>query len=244
MRNTAVLFRGKSAVVDAYIANDIPAWSIWNGPQQLIFKYDGDDLTTGEDLLKQAIEKLRRSGSEAALTLKVYSDIKGGIKSNTPFDNSFTFSLYDPTEGGSPYQQNRTAVQQELDDMREEIRQLKAEPVEEEEPEKKGAVGAIMGVIEKMLAEPEIRQAVMGFVVSKIRSFVNPFKPQPVATMGAVDTPQASAWDTLSEDQKTKLNQAVEILMQCDKEIGDHLLGLAMIAKNDPGKYQMALKFL
>jgi hypothetical protein len=43
----------------------------------------------------------------------------------------------------------------------------------------------------------------------------------------------------LDADQQQKVQQAVNILCSRDAKLGDHLMGIANIALNDPGQYTM-----
>lgn len=250
----AVLFRGIDQVVRAYQSAEIPAWSLWGGKDQLLFSYSGDDMQEGENLLRQALEMLREGGSTAHLVLKVYSDLPekkdgkpGKIKSNTPWDNSFGFSLFGWDEE-SPIGQARTQGYRNLEDRIDKMQQLitnfiEREP-EEEEEKPRGFMGMIGGILEK---NPQLQEMIVMGIAQKVKGFFNNDKT-PVAAMAGIDDqkPQqaGTAWDSLAEDQRQKLQKAMEMLMRVDPQIGDHLLGLANIAVNQPSKYQMALKFL
>lgn len=249
MRNSAVLFRGINQVLDAYDANEVPSWAIWNGKTSLIFKHVGTDMAEGAQLLKQALEKLRKSGTEASLILAVYEAPGKSINNKTPFDNSFPFSLWDPmNDDHSPYYASKAKDNETIEELRAKVAALEAD--QEEEPEMPTVWGKVMGMIEPMLSQPDVQQAVMYWVAEKVRGILNINKPVSMAGITspspqpAAENSQASNWDKLAPDQQQKLNQAIEILMGEDPQIGDHLLALAIIARDNRSKYNMALKFL
>jgi len=240
---SSVLFRGVNQVIKAYHAMDVPSWSMWAGKNQLLFSYSGDDMLEGENMLREAISMLKEGGTDASLILKVYQDVPNGkIKNNTPFDNSFGFSLYD-LEEDSPAMRYRTQGYRNLEEKVEQLQQQLAGRAEEEEDEKpQGFMGKIGAILEK----PEIQQMIIGAVAGYVKRFFN--KEPIVASMGEIHQPahaeQGSAWDSLSAEQRDKVQNAMDILMRTDPKIGDHLYALALIAQNEPSKYQMALKFL
>jgi hypothetical protein len=240
-----VLFRGEDQVIEAYEAMDVPAWSMWLGTSQLLFSYpkkaETPNISDGANALREAFHMLQRGGTASQLLLKVYEELpQGKIKSNTPYDNSFGFSLFG-FEEENPIGQARTQGYKNLEARIDNLTKLIS--TEREESEEKP--GGIMGVIGTILEEPGMKQFIIGEVVSAVRNLFNKHPQPPIATMAGVETQQqGSKWETLPADQQEKLKQAMEMLMGVDPKIGDHLMGLANMAVNQPSKYQMALKFL
>lgn len=247
---TAVLFRGEEQVIEAYESMDVPAWSMWLGMSQLLFSYpkkgETPNIVDGANSLREAIHMLKRGGTSSQLLLKVYEELpQGKIKSNTPYDNSFGFTLFGLDEE-SPAVQVRTQGYKNLEDRIDKLTELVlAEKVDTEEKP-----GGIMGVIGGFLEMPGAKEMIVNEVIGAIRKLFNknaPYQPTTQsATMAGTSTQpqQGSKWETLTAEQQEKLKQAMEMLMGVDPLIGDHLLGLANIAVNNPSKYAMALKFL
>lgn len=238
---SAVMFRGLKQVMDAYIANDIPAWSISSG-KHMPLKYEGDDMTEGTQMLKAAFNMLKKGGSEAAYTLRVYDHLPSGkILSNTPDSGSFSFGLFDYDGEKSPYQQRTNSVLGAVNDKLEAFQAAWMEKIldkvkqDEEEEAQPAKPAGVMGFLGAMLDNPQIQQ----MLFHKIFTWLNPGQPAPAA-IGAVEQGQTTtAQVTLTQDQVDKLNAAVDILMTCDPNLGDHLMKIAVIARDNPGKYNM-----
>ena len=204
-------------------------------------------MSEGEGQLQAALKLLVEGGPEASYMLRVYEDLPKGAKINsaTPYSGSFNFGLFD-YQGAqvgqvSPYQQRQTAVLGAIDARFQEMQdkylgKIIAKMEAEEEREEEDKPTGIMGVIGSLLENPSVQQALM----AKLSGWLGApaMLPSPAQVAGVGDGPK------ISQDQYTKLEEAVNILAACDPLIGDHLLGLAKIARDNPGKYKMALTFL
>lgn len=263
MKSSACQFRGLDQTMSAYIANDVPTWALKNGPNQLLFKYDGVDESEGSQALAACLKMLQKGGSAAVYTLCVYDDWKKGgkIKNNTPYDNSFNFCLYEDEED-RPYNQRKAAYQAEYDErltrMEAMIKNL-SEPQEEEEEKVSGFHQMLAG----FLSHPQIQQAIAGKVVGFIESF------SPMSTIGKVagvpaeelqerdfqenkrdpqqddeDELFEDAWNSISEEDRRKVSRSIRILLGSDKDFPDHVAKLADMSINNKSTYNMALKFL
>ncbi len=95
----SVQFNDPRKVIDAYKKQDIPAWGLFVsgiGGMQLITKYQGEDIKTGEQALKFWVNNFQLDGTSAIYTLCFYEDVPAtGIKNNTPYDGSFNFRFYE-----------------------------------------------------------------------------------------------------------------------------------------------------
>lgn len=252
MRTNTVTFRGKQQVLDAYVANDMAAWSLWASKEDMPFAYegyeDGISVEEGADYLAQCIDKLKKGGSEASYQLKVYDNWEPGAKltmKSVP-SRSFRFGLWELEGGeGSPYDKRTSGLIGRLEERLDQIQGAfmgkilekidQDDKREEDEPKKSG----IAGVVEGLWSVPEIQTAVVGKILGWVSSVV-PMK-KPAAVAGVIDTGQAVE---IAPDQYKKLEQAIPLLARVDPLLGDHLLALARMAHNEPGKYKMALSFL
>lgn len=248
MRSNAIQFRGVDQVLEAYEMNDMSSWSIWNGPD-LMFASESDDIDSGADLLKQSIAMLQKGGSDAAYTLKVYKDPPGEIKSNTPYSRAFKFALFDGEGSRSPQATRTNNVLGAINDRFQEMQTAILDRVlakidhEDEEDAKPEKAPGLMGVINGMLENPQIQMLVANKLGALITGWLGiPSGPQAVA--GIEPSANNEPPPPLSEDQETKIDQALEILAARDPELGDHLLKIAAIARDTPGKYQMYITML
>jgi hypothetical protein len=249
MRNNAVQFRGKKQVVNAYVANDMAAWSLWATKDDLTFAYEGDrdgiDVEEGADYLAQCIDALKAGGSEASYKLKVYDDWTPGAKitPKTVPSRSFNFGLYEAEEG-TPYEKRQSGVvgrlEERMDKMQDALMGKLLDKLDEEEEPVAAAPanGGIGSMLNGLLDMPEIRNAIAVRVAGFISSIM-PAKKNPAQVAGIDAAPVQ-----IDPEQYKKLEQAIPMLAQVDPLLGDHLLALAQMAHNSPSKYSMALSFL
>mgnify|MGYP003622934570 CR=1 FL=1 len=249
MKNNAVQFRGIRQVKRAYEANDIAAWSMWQGPD-LLFKYptkpcDDDELSMDEggDLIGQAMEMLKEGGSEANYTLRVYSRLNGkDIDSKTPYSNSFKFGLFDFNEEQSPYQHRATqtigALQKRMDEMQGQILDKLMAHLDGDDEEEPAKVGGVEGFLGSLLDNPQVQQMIMQKVSQWVNGFMAPAQPAAVAGIESGVETGTPVKGALSDDQIQKVNDAIQILAQCDPKLGDNLMKVAAIARDSPMKYK------
>lgn len=243
----SVQFRGIESAVNAYINQDVPKWGLFQG-SQFLSKYEGTSITEGAELLKSFLDALDlRTADSATYTLCVYDGLADGekIRSNTKYDGSFNFRLVDNIEG---YQANKLSgglemriagIEQKLNEV------LAPDETEVEEPT---AQNQLMGALGKILEHPQIQQALANKLLGIIDGVGNVlggmFQPgQPGrAAIGAA--PSAVASNSTVMDENQKLQQAVNILVTIDAQLGTHLLQLAQIAAADPKKYDSLIGML
>ncbi len=242
MRSSAVQFRGANKVAKAYLANDVAPWSIWNGPDQLIFKYEGQDIEAGVKLLREGIQMLKDGGGEAVYTIRVYENLAKGtqITNKTPYSGSFNFALYDPAEGELTPYQNRQATLR--DEYEERIAGLEKKVKEQEEAvpeEPQGIAGFFNGILDM----PQVQQAIAGHVVN-ILSKIIPMKTNNAAQVSGIPDEATNNEETLSPDQIAKVEKAIDLLALKDPKVGDHLLAVAKIAHESPAKYKAMILML
>ena len=250
MRSSAVQFRGPKQVVEAYMVNDMAGWSIWPTARDMMFAYEGGDMDEGASLLRQTITRLREGGSEAAYTLKVYDDLKKNTKitTATPASRSFQFGLYELEGDDTPYQKRQLstmgALERRFEVMQDQfmtkvLRKMDEDEKREAEPEKPGGLA---GILNGFLDHPGVKEALISKVMGWVGNLMAPGSPRPVPAQVAGLEGESPA--VVSPEQYKKLEQAISILAKADPEIGDHLLSLALIARDNPKKYAMALTFL
>jgi len=88
---------GPDAVVECYKNNKIPNWAVVC-EKNVNAKYVDGDCEEGGEMLQQYLEMLKKYDSAATYSLRLYEDVDKGIRSNTPYDIAFNFSLRDKDE--------------------------------------------------------------------------------------------------------------------------------------------------
>lgn len=246
-----MVFRGSGQVLGAYVANDMPAWAICNG-KDIMFAAEETDMTAGEASLREALEMIKRGGSKAIFTLRVYElEGKAKILSNTPFPRAIPFTVFDDEEELAPYDQRRRGYMREVEERLQAqdkvIMELRAELAEAEEQEEKpkGVGGFLAGVMESPQGQ-QMFWNVVGAIISKIVPMQNANGPAAVAGIGnqQADVEAEEIQSVLEVGQPEKVQQAVNVLCTKDPKLGDHLLAVAAIAVNDPNKYKFLIGML
>jgi hypothetical protein len=234
----SVQFRGISNVVKAYVNMDVPRWGLFQG-NQFLMKYDGNEVSEGKQLLEDYLEALDlRSADGNTYTLCIYDNPAGKINSATKYDGSFNFRLVDNFDD---HAQSRMSgvYEQRIKGLEDKITELTTEPEDEPEP---SAMQNLWGAVGKILEHPQVQQALAGKILTLIDgvgdTITGIFKP--VAKM----RPAAIGTTTDVNAENAKLQEAVNILVKVDNQLGTHLLQLAKVAEADPKKYQSLISML
>ena len=232
----AVQFRGIGNAVKAYENKAVPGWGLFQGTQ-FLEKYEGTDMDEGASFLKDYLQSLdQRSNDMNTYTLCIY-ETPGKITSASKYDASFNFRLTDTIE---EHQANKIAgvYEQRIAGLEKTIAEL-SEPDEPEPPNAKDIMWATIG---KIFEHPHVQAAIANKVLSIVDSVGDTisgvFKKSPVAAIGAAG-PKADA-----NEENRKLQEAVNILVEVDPQLGTNLLKLAGIAKADPSKYNLLITML
>jgi hypothetical protein len=88
---------GIEAVMACYENNKIPAWAVVCD-KNINAKYTGDCCDEGLEMLQQYLEMLKKYDSAASYSLRLYEDAEKQIRSNSPYDIAFNFSLQEKDE--------------------------------------------------------------------------------------------------------------------------------------------------
>lgn len=235
----SVQFRGIEKVLSAYDNMQVAPWALFSG-SQLLAKSEATEIESGKALLSQLLNDLNNDDNVATYTLCVYDDLAEGekIKNKTPFDGSFNFKLNDTM---NDYKAQRNAgigqVAERLAAI--EAKLEKGNEAFEDEPESSSP----WGHIGKIMDHPEVQKAIAGRFVAILDGITNMFTPK-AAPLSPSAVGIGSVAPQLSQEQTAKLNQALQYLMSADPQLGDHLLTIAIIAKNDPQKYSQLITML
>jgi hypothetical protein len=232
----SVQFRGIDAAVKAYENQSVPAWGLFQGAQ-FLSKYEGNSVGQGAELLEQFLTALdQRSADGVTYTLCIYDGLTDGekIKSTTKYDGSFNFRLIDNIES---YNGSKGAY---IAGLEKKIADLEND---EPDPTPKEQIFAGLG---KILEHPDVQQMLATKVVQIMDglsgTITGLFKN--VVPMQQTQTRPAAIGAANASEENLKLQQAVNILVEIDSELGTHLLQLATIAKADPSKYNLLIGML
>jgi hypothetical protein len=230
---SSVQFYGIDKAVKAYEDNNIPSWALFCG-KQLLIKYSGDDIGEGANILSQYLEMIE--SSNATYTLKIFEadgNTPVKIKENTPADGSFNFKLVEEEvyqdrsnkRGGinNALQSRLSAIEQKLDE---------ADEDDEEKPD--GIMGKIGDIFinepEKIPVYLNAFQALISFLTGK------PTQGTPL--------PAISGIPGEADGEQLKIEQAIILLKEHDKKLGDHLLKLAQMAETDKASFSMLVNMI
>jgi len=228
----AVLFNTKDQVINAYIANNISRWGVFI-QKELVCAWEENDMEGGTSALEDCLERMMEGGTDGILFLRVYPPGSGVIKYSTEPLRGFPFRLF---SNGAPYRQQGTKVieqQQRIEQLERALLELQEEREAEEE---EGSSNRLMAGVTNFLQHPEMQQMMIAgirTIVGKITGMTR--QPASVAGMPPV-SPDASQGD--------KIDQALDILEAADPLLGDHLLAIAKIAKENPSQYQFLIGML
>lgn len=239
MKGQAVLFTGKTQVLEAYANNDYIPWAILVG-KEIFTAFPGDNEQDAYADLASALDLLEKGGSQGIMTLRVYPNDVGDICYSTSPVRGFNFKLYG--ENASPWHQS----QQIINDLREQNTRL-AHALEkgiEEEHEREGApsfMGSLTAGIGALLSHPDMQQMIIAGIAQGVGKLT-----QKVSSMFTRNAQVAGVQTEggISPEQAKKVDEALDVLETVDPLLGDHLLKLAGIAKNNPGTYSMMLGML
>jgi hypothetical protein len=262
----AVQFRGVDKIIRAYEFQKIPMWAIFYG-NDLFTKYEterGDvpDMETGKALLKEVLESMDDDSGVSTYKLRVYDGVKNGdkVKSNTPYDASFNFSVLKRDEGS--YYQARSRREEDRDneiaDLKAMVKTLTEQLNSEEEEEEEEKPEGIMGVLSGIMKMPAVEQAIAAQVGEVVKMFAAKIMPinhggNQMGRVGAIpadsNTQDAAPMKAVpieanDDEQQDRMQQALDIIYPIDPFLGDHLLKIAAIATADPAKYKMLIAML
>jgi hypothetical protein len=222
------------AILSYYDQYDEASYSVYAGskPEQAYcrFTYTGNDKEIGREKLHEALMSVQSNPDNTNTYLLQILQPKGKKLETT---NAITFQLnktqsvmpYNPMMGGFHPQVNN-----EVASLKAEIAALKMklenEDIEDDDNEDDQEPPSF---ISGLMNNPQVQ----AMILSSLSGILNPQKVTSVAGVSEI-----------TEDQKTKIHQAIEILLQYDDKLGDDLLLLSDLAKNDSGQFNFLLKML
>lgn len=231
----SVQFRGIKNAVKAYENMDIAPWGLFQGTQFLM-KYEGTSVEDGSALLQEYLSALDlRSADSNTYTLCIYDSPGVKINNSTKYDASFNFRLVDnfadhaDTKIAGTYENRLAGIEETL-------KQLVTPEPEELTPKDK-----LWDAIGKILEHPQVQQA----LATKVLTIVDGLGD----AVGSIFKkpgyrPAAIGQTTTAQSENEKLQEAVNILVKVDTQLGTNLLRLAHVAERDPEKYKTLIGML
>lgn len=233
----SVQFRGIDNAITAYENMEIPRWGLFQG-SQFLMKYSGSNMKEGAELLKQYLDALDlRSADTNTYTLCIY-DTAEKINSATKYDASFNFRLVDNIDA---YNGNKMSgvVESRIAGIEEKLNRLLEDPETAEPTAKEQLFGALGKILEVPQVQAALANKLLGIIDGVGNTLTGLFNGAPQrAAIGTVTS------NSTVLDENAKLQQAVNILVQVDPQLGTHLLQLAMVAEKDPKKYEQLISML
>lgn len=237
---SGVQFRGKAAILKAFENINAECWGIF---LKKTLNWKG----TGSDDLSEYLQMLEDNGAGDVYTLKIFEEISEPkqIKENTPADYSLNFTLYGNSnagyQDGSVTRYEAINTKNKLFERLESIEQklgLIDAPKEEEEPTIEKTIIGIIEDPDKLLQYVNIGKLILGFPAQDTA-------PRYPAVLGNTNTMNQGEQNTISQEQRIKrLAAAIDILEANDSKIVEHLEKLALIAQDNPKKFQSLLNML
>jgi hypothetical protein len=243
MSASAVHFRGVEVVMRAYDNNKVAPWAIMNGKDILFSSEDvgTNDMEEGAAQLKETLCLLRNGGSQAKFKFCTYKLKKDeDITTNTGIFRSFQFSLFEVDDESMPYLQRSNSYASQMNERMDRIEALLAATVEREgeeaSEEREEEEGGIMGTLNGLMKIPQVQSVIGALAMGWVQKLMPAGTVMPGA-VGSITPPQSTGESVLLPGQPEKVQQALNVLVTCDPNLGDNLLKIAAIAKDTPKKY-------
>ena len=228
---------GLEQVVE-YIDNCLTAgyeyYIVYQGAKNVKFQYNGDDIGgEGVEALKMALKVPASNGTSAIYTLAFFSKLKqdGEIDKSSQIA-SVNFRLNEPNAMFNRSQigsVNDTVLLQQIEALKQRVDDLQAVgDVEDAEP----VVSPFMQIITGLLSHPVVQEK----IVNKAMGFIDTILPDKKAIAG-MEKVELSLNDE-------RLKNAINVLLNSDKEFVNNMEALARLAVEKPAIYAMAVSQL
>lgn len=233
--------QGEEAVLAWYDENvdpDYPNWSIWMGKTMLGRSKESSEANARAKL-QVNLMAAQQNGYDKQMSLRLHdAETSGRLNNATSY---YALCYFYPTQQQMGYVSGSGGVQMmnfpnnpRLQELAEKVISLESRMTAmEAEFESEDSEGNRVGNAENPWLQLLQHPMAIGLINKVIPGIMD--APAPMGSIGQVPD---------SGNQQEKLNQAILILGPLDPLIGDHLLALAIIARDQPDKYKMALTLL
>lgn len=213
----------------------------------MIFKFDaaeGEDIEEGATQLEEALDLIQ--DSVAIFTLKVFEDLQGKIRSNTPDAGAFNFRLSIPDETGGDGHGWKNELFSRLNGIE---KRLDEREEEEEEDAEDFLNSPVVGKIAGILGNPALQPILTNLLTAWLPKIFPPgsaaaanAQQTAVAVSSALQLQGAAMAGAAHPDQQ--LQDAIAALKSVDPLLGYHLVRLAKIATEKPAQYDILVGML
>ena len=221
---------GVDSVVDWYSLNaeQFPYFSVWRNNTDIFFQYNEDDVEKGIELLRNNLLAAEQNNYKDILIIKLHPyKEKNFISRKTDVAFSYTFRLFSLEQlQTTPYNplfnsNNFNKIEERLSGIEERLN---------EEPEEEEQQSSISGIINNLLNNPEMQKALVGFIGTLASKFLMP--KQNSLAIGNIPN---------DANEDVKIKAAIEVLKQYDSNLGNDLLMLGEMAKNNNSQFNFLL---
>lgn len=234
-----VQFRSADNVLQAYRANNVPAFSVSAGTQ-LLTSYAGTDMEEGEQLLDKFLELLEQSKSAATYSVRVYKKLgkNEDINNKTAYHGSFNFNLTDRIVGslsGLGANENGVSLARDFYDLKkqfEEQRQMIADLLEKlgEQSEDNGS------------EKPNIGETLLASVLPHLPLLIEKLFPPKSTEPGQQQI--NGIFLNYPETERERIDKALEQLAKHTKDLPGLMEKLARYAAKNPVGFALYQKYL
>jgi hypothetical protein len=226
----SVQFQTLDNVLDAYELRKVPSFSIYQG-KQLLFKYEGNDLDEGADLLNKFLGYLQQSA--AIYTLCVYEEFNGKINDKTPYHGSWNFRFQENTKEYNQGANTLSGISKQLQAVNERLDTLAANQIQDELEQEQDPILNNMDKVGAFLGHPIVEKflpVLLSYL--KIPELKDPAKLENHAIAGVNVLPQ-------------NVLEAVQNMYDANpQKVAQSLQKLGAIAKNNPDKFNTLLTYI
>jgi hypothetical protein len=227
---------------------DKPYFTCWNG-SALKFGYYGEDNTEAEQMMSDNLRAIANNGSQALYELRFHPELDGDgyITNKSRYAGSFNFKMneYAPATQGAAVSGVNQQMMQLLERMDSRLSALEDGQIEEvEEGEPMDAIGYIKQATALIEDSPAL-----GGLVSDLRFGLRHLMKKAGVNFDAHSgnngtVSGTSQSKTVPVETQEKFQYAMPVLIPIFPELGDILVKLANVAKNDMGDFNFYRKKL
>lgn len=243
--------RGAAQVLEQFDLFDTPFFAVYQG-KDLKFQHLEDNIDEARNLLRQNLEVLENNGSVAPFKIVYYYNLSASEKLVPEnIKGSNTFRVCSPgvstnhPDYGNPDRINTNFYASKIgnakliDEQAAKILELeeRLNAMDAEAEAEPAAVGGFNGIINGLLASPEIQQAIIG----RLLNFVDTILP---ANNNTMQTQQQSSGAAIAGVSETNVfHDSITVLENNGMTLND-FVKLANIAQTKPDYFKMLLQSL
>jgi len=255
---SAIQYRGITSILQGFDEAEISTWAVVYN-RQIIGRSAGKSQVESREELETFLKSIAKSNTTAQYTLNLYDGLKDKKKIRLTLepDISANFVIYDSEDNPSPVYSGRRNMYADIVDRLDALdakMALRTKAEEEDSDEEDGVGetgGGILGAINKILDNPRVQEDIGTWLIGLAKSIkisLPQLTPPPmtkeVAQMGNTGQQLAEGEPAITQEQAEKIQRSVQILASLDPNLGDHLEKIALVAQQNPRKYNNLIGML